>query len=176
MLLVSAPVPLGLIWVSNWVWVTLGGVGTKNLGPGLDKIIRMYMYKCIIPILLFCCCNRWTPQFVQSLKITRHHSVLSGANEVIQAMISDFFQDRSFNKNLTFSLYILSTLTSEVCWNKKVGVSPTLATLTAYYADKMSCVVSAIYGLYAARASQSGVSSPSVNTSRDHVRGWQWLQ
>ena len=115
MLLVSAPVPLGLIWVSNWVWVTLGGVGTKDLGPGLDKIIRMYMYKCIIPNLLFCCCNRSTPQFVQSLKITRHHSVLSGANEVIQAMISDFFQDRSFNKNLTFSLYILSTLTSEVC-------------------------------------------------------------
>ena len=46
-------------------------------------------------------------------------------------------------------------------------MSPTPVTLTAYYADKMGCVVPAIYGLYAARASQSGVSSPSVNTSRD---------
>ena len=39
-ILLSAPVPLGLMWVLNWVGVgpRVGVIGTKGLGPGLDNL------------------------------------------------------------------------------------------------------------------------------------------
>ena len=68
-----------------------------------------------------------------SLKITRHHFVLSGANKVIQAMISDVFQDKSNHRRTLFSSLKYISLTFEACRNKKVMLSSTPVTLTAYY-------------------------------------------
>ena len=39
-ILVSAPVPLVLIKPLNWVWLGLGCLGTKGLGPGLDNYLH----------------------------------------------------------------------------------------------------------------------------------------
>ena len=42
----ASPVPLGLIWVLNWVGLGVcpRGFGTKGLGPGLDNFIYLYNF------------------------------------------------------------------------------------------------------------------------------------
>ena len=76
-----------------------------------------------------------------SLKITRHHFVLSGANKVIQAMISDVFQDKSNHRRILFFSPKYISLTSEACRNKKVMLSSTPIVQSLSLLTTMVCSV-----------------------------------
>ena len=72
-ILVSATVPFGFRFVGTWLWLGLGGFGTKGLRPGLDHMI---IIQCLTGVF-------WIGEFISTAIGIEHCDAGIGCSKAI---------------------------------------------------------------------------------------------